>query len=296
MVAIYQKHREATLRIICAIFIVLILSPPVYAKPVVTEYMGLDLAANLEIAHKKNLKRHGVVLIVHGTMAHARMELIAELQNQLLENGFNSLAITLSLGLDARKGMYQCDLEHDHRHSDAMAEIAAWVDWLKKQGARNIIVAGHSRGGNQVAQYAARKPDRAVKRIILIAPMTWSIDKSAARYKERYSQDLAKRLRLAEEYIERGDGNMLLPDGGFLNCPNARVTASSFADYYRFNPLLNTPDLLGDIKLPVLVVVGDADEVAVTRAFGQFRKPPSEGIRLRNMRPENRTGRSSGLF
>ena len=54
---------------------------------------------------------------------------------------------------------------------------------------------------------------------------------------------------------------MLLPDGGFLNCPNARVTASSFADYYRFNPLLNTPDLLGDIKLPVLVVVGDADEV-----------------------------------
>ncbi|MGI9383086.1 MAG: hypothetical protein ACR2PO_08015, partial [Methyloligellaceae bacterium] len=126
-----------------------LLVSPVLAEEVSIEHKGLALLGSLEVADGASLAQDGAVLLVHGTLAHHRMEIMATLQALLKERGLNSLAITLSLGLDRRQGMYDCGLTHRHRHSGAQAEIAAWVAWLQARGAGAITLLGHSRGGNQ---------------------------------------------------------------------------------------------------------------------------------------------------
>ena len=44
-------------------------------------------------------------------------------------------------------------------------------------------------------------------------------------------------------------------------CPQARVTAGAFINYYGQNPNLYTPSLIPNIKMPVLIAVGDRDPV-----------------------------------
>ena len=212
----------------------------------------------LELAQGKSLKSESVVLLVHDTLGHGRMELMASLQDALHDLGVNSLAITLGLGLDKRHGMFDCSLEQDHRHEDAIEEIAAWVRWLKEKGAPSITVAGHGRGANQAALYAINKLDKSVKRIVLISPLMQTDEKLEAEYRARFGKPLRPQLAKAEELVASEDGNQLLEVPGFLACHNAQVTAGAFADYYGANDKFRTTNLLQSIGIPVLVAVGDA--------------------------------------
>ena len=105
------------------------------------DHNGLKLGAHLGTAEDTNLA-DGVVLITHGTLAHNRMEIIETMQMALAERGHNSLAITLSLGVDERSGMYDCEVPHTHKHTDAIDEIGLWLDWLKTQGAEKVDLDG----------------------------------------------------------------------------------------------------------------------------------------------------------
>ncbi|MFY9640352.1 MAG: alpha/beta hydrolase [Rhodomicrobium sp.] len=229
------------------------------AEEVTLEYLGLEVNANLELAAGKSLKSEGAVLLVHDTLGHGRMELMAALQDGLHDLGINSLAITLGLGLDNRHGMFDCGLEQDHRHEDAVDEIAAWVHWLKEKGAQSITVAGHGRGANQVALYAINKLDKAVKRVVLLAPFMQTPEKAEAAYRERFGKSLRPELAKAEELVANEEGNQLIQVPGFLNCQHAQVTAGAFADYYGANEKFKTTNLLQSISVPVLLAAGDAD-------------------------------------
>lgn len=260
---------------LCACFVFLTFSA--LAKEVVIDHEGLDVLGNLEIAKGKSLERDGAVLLLHGTQAHHRMELIASLQELLRERGVNSLAITLSLGLDQRRGMFDCAIEQDHRHADALEELESWIGWLKTQGAKDITLAGHSRGGNQVALFAARKAGEIIKRVILIAPMTETAQSMAESYERRFGRPLGDVLAQAEKLQTEGEGNTLLEGVPFLNCPSARVTANAFVDYYSTNREFYTPALLRNIKIPVLLVVGGQDPLAaeITKGMDELGETPN---------------------
>ena len=224
---------------------------------------GKNLRANgnLQLADDKTI-RDGIVLITHGTLAHNRMEVIRTMQDLLAERGFSTLAITLTLGIDDRKGMYDCAMPHRHQHQDAIYEIGAWIDWLKKQGAGPIALMGHSRGGNQTAWYASmHDSDPAITRIILLAPQIWSARKQARGYEKRYKTPLAPILKRAQRLIQEGKGNTMLEDTGFIYCPGATVSAASFASYYTPDKRMDTPSLLPAITKPVLVIAGSEDQV-----------------------------------
>ena len=167
------------------------------------------------------------MLLVHDTQGHGRMEFMASLQDGLRDHGINSLAITLGLGIDKRRGMFDCGLEQDHRHEDAIDEIAAWVRWLKDKGAQAVTVAGHGRGANQAALYAINKLDKAVKRIVLIAPLMQTAEKTEAEYRARFGRPLRPELAKAEELVAVEQGNQLVDVAGFLNCQHAQVTAGA---------------------------------------------------------------------
>lgn len=256
-----KRRRKARLLRCLILSVFLIASATLsHAEEVSTEHQGLDVLGNLDIAQGRSLKTDGAVLIVHGSLGHHRMEIISATQELLRERGINSLAITLSLGLDRRRGMFDCSLEQDHRHDDAIEEIDTWVNWLKEKGAANITLAGHDRGGSQAAIYAAQpKADRAVRRLILIAPMLQSFENVDREYFLRYKRVLRDEVAQAEHMISQDEASSLMDVSGFLDCANAKVTAGAFADYYANNQKYVTPSVLSSVRLPVLVVSGDID-------------------------------------
>lgn len=140
-----------------------------FADEVSLPYKNLKLNADLTLAQGKKVA-DGVVLVTHGTLAHRDMEMLVAMRNLLRDKGFNTLAINLGLGIDNRRGMYDCKLTHRHQHDDAVREIDAWVTWLKSQGATRIALLGHSRGGAQTAHYAAEHDNPLVKAVVLMAP------------------------------------------------------------------------------------------------------------------------------
>lgn len=266
-------------RILMAIMSALVLmAAPVMSKEVTIRHDRLTLNANLQMAKGKSLA-DGVLLMVHGTLAHNRMETIATLQRLLKERGINTLAINLSLGISNRHNMYDCNQPMRHRHQDAIAEIGSWVDWLKKQGARSIWLMGHSRGGNQVAWYAATRAPAVVKKIILLAPMTHDAQRSARAYKSRFGAPLAPMLAQAGDFARAGHGMEPMELPGILYCKNGRATPESFLSYHAPGKRLNTPYWLPKLKVPVLVIAGSEDKVALN-LVPQVR-PLADGTRVR---------------
>ena len=239
---------------------------------------GLSLNANLELAEGKKLS-DGVILLTHGTLAHYEMEIITTLQSLLKERGHNTLAINLSLGIDNRgAGMYDCKTPHKHHTLDAVDEIGAWVSWLKSKGATKISVVGHSRGGNQIARYAAQKPDAAVDHVILVAPATWSQKYSEASYEKNYKTKLAPLLAKAQKLTASGKGDQMLENIGILYCADTKATASAFVSYNKPDPHRHTPNVLKDIKLPTMVIAGANDEIV--KDLPKAVKPLADGKKL----------------
>lgn len=236
------------------------LSLPATAEEVRLKPGTQTLNAQLDLASGKALK-DGVVLIVHGTLAHNDMETLKTLRGVLNDRGLNTLAINLSLAIDDRHGMYDCKTPHRHKHLDALDEIAAWMDWLKGQGAGPVVLFGHSRGGNQAARFAAERGNPMIAKLVLLAPATWNAEKTAQGFEKSHSRPLAPDLTAAEALVKAGKGDQLLDKPGLLYCPTAKVSAASFVSYYRPDPRFDTPSILGEIKVPVLVMAGSNDTV-----------------------------------
>ena len=221
---------------------------------------GLALSANLELADGKTVA-DGLVLLTHGTLAHNQMEIIVALQTALAERGISSLAPPLSLGVAKRTGMYDCAVPTIHKHSDAMDEIGLWLNWAKDQGATDVVLAGHWRGGNQTAWFASREADPVVSKVVLIAPATWSADKAAKGFEKSHKRPLKGALAEAQGLVDAGKGDTMLKGMGVLYCPGADVTAASFVSYYEPDDRMHTPNLMGLIGKPTLVVAGSEDTV-----------------------------------
>ncbi len=247
----------------------LTLSGLAHADEVAIKAADLTLKAKLEKAD--NWPSGPVVLITHGTLSHNGSEIITALQELLQENGLSSLAINLSLGIDNRHGSYDCAVPHKHRHQDAIDEIGQWLDWLKKQGVKNVVLLGHSRGGNQTAWFAAEHDAPIISKVVLIAPQTWSPDYAAKDYQKRYDKPLAPLLEKAQNLVQQKKGQTLLKNIGFIYCKDASASADAIVSYYAAEPRMDTPYLLPKIDKPVLVFAGSEDQIV--KGLDQRLKP-----------------------
>ncbi|BAZ95186.1 alpha/beta hydrolase fold protein [Thiohalobacter thiocyanaticus] len=251
---VHTLWRAAILSLIALAF------SPAQAEEVKLEHDGLTLNAELELAPGSELA-DGVILMTHGTLAHARMGIMRGLQNVFREYGYNTLAINLGLGIDDRHGMYDCAQTHTHRHTDALDEIGLWLDWLREQGAGRVTLLGHSRGGNQTAWYAAERDMSDVNAVVLIAPMLWDEEYDRKEYKDRYEVELQPLLDRARGLVEDGKSGTLMESVDFLYCENTTVSAGAFLSYYAPDPRRDTAHLVPEIEAPVLVIAGTADTV-----------------------------------
>lgn len=236
-----------------------LISPVVSAEEIILKHQGLTLNANLEKAD--NWATGTVVLMTHGTLAHNKMEIMVSLQELLSEQDVSSLAINLSLGLDNRHKFYDCNTPHQHKHTDALQEIAAWLNWLKQQNVKQVALLGHSRGGNQTAWFATQHDNAVIQKVVLVAPQTWSTDYAAKNYKERYGKDLQPLLNKAQSLVQSGKGDTVLKNIDFIYCKDTTATADAFVSYYSSNPNMDSPYLMPKIKKPLLVIAGTEDKV-----------------------------------
>ncbi len=229
-------------------------------KPVRLPHAGITLNASLVTS--ASWPNGPMVLMTHGTLAHREMELISGLQGMLLDRGVSTLAINLSLGLDDRAAsMYDCPTPHTHKHLDAVDEINAWLSWLRAQGAQDISLLGHSRGGNQTARFAAGHADAGIKTVFLLAPQTWSEKYVAKNYAKRYAVDLSDVLQQAGQRVAEGRGDELMGPMGFIYCENTQATAAAVVSYYTPDDDMDTPHVLPRIQAPVVVFAGSEDKV-----------------------------------
>ncbi len=223
------------------------------AEPVQITHQGIRLNGELR---SPGGRRDGVVLITHGTMAHNAMEIIVAAQDALAERGIASLAITLGLGVDNRKGMMGCGPQR-HKYEDALDEIGAWLAWLKGRGADAVALMGHSRGGAMTAWFAAERDDPAIRAVVLLAPGTWSRERVASEYLKRSGKHLAAVRKQAADLAP----DALLTDVRFLFCDKATVSAATFLSYYADEPRFDAPSMLPRISKPTLVIAGSEDTV-----------------------------------
>jgi pimeloyl-ACP methyl ester carboxylesterase len=250
---------------------------PAWAEEVKIKQGPLTLNGELTIAKDKSLK-DGIVLLVHGTLAHNAMDTIKNLAGTLNERGVSTLAVNLSLGLDDRHGMYDCKVPHRHHHLDALGEIGLWVKWLKEKVAGDITLFAHSRGGNQATRYATETADPGIKRLVLLAPATFDAKAAAAGFERTHKQPLAAVLAKAEALVKAGKGAEMMPKVGLLYCPEADAAAATFVSYYKPDPRFDTPSILKELKVPALVVAGGKD--TVVRGLPERVKPMADGKRL----------------
>ena len=240
--------------------LLLVIFTPLQGKEVTQQFRDLTINANLELADGKTLE-DGVVLILHGTMAHNRMEIIEASQQALLENDHSSLAMNLSLRVDNRHGFYDCTSQHRHITDEVLDELDAWVGWLRDNGVTRITILAHSRGANQAMVFTVERPDPAVTHLVLLAPNTNPSPKP--EYEARYGEIFDETIERVQKQIAAGKGAELIDDLDFSYCPRASVTADSFYSYYRVDDRFrNFPLYLPQIPVPTLIITGTRDELA----------------------------------
>lgn len=242
------------------VFSLLLAVGTAYADDIILSHNNLEITAHLEKADD-NWQSDTVIMMLHGTLAHNKMEIMSTLQEMFKERGYSSLTINLSLGLSKREGMYDCAVPHTHRHTDALDEIGLWLGWLKQQGVKSIVILGHSRGGNQIAWFAAERDEPAIRSVLLIAPQTWSEEYARTDYEKRYSKELAPLLADAKALVDKGKGSTMLKPIDFIYCKETSATAEAFVSYYALDLRMDTPHLVAQIKKPVLIFAGSEDKV-----------------------------------
>jgi len=267
-----------SIRFILGLFLIFAVSSAPSAEDITLRSGGLELNGRLEMADGKTMA-DGAILMVHGTLAHNGMETIQGLQDVLAEREINTLAITLSLGISDRKGMYDCAKTHRHRHTDALDEIALWLNWLKAKGAKDVTLFGHSRGGNQAAWFAAERQHDLLRRLALLAPATWSAERVETGFKNNHGRDLAVVIEEAQALAAQGKGDQPMKGAGVLYCPGADVTPNSFLSYYLPDDRFDSPSLLEKIKHPVIVIAGGRDTVVA--GLAERVEPMADGKNLR---------------
>ena len=194
-------------------------------------------------------------MLTHGTLLHKDSDTLATLVELFQEQGINTLTHNLSLGIDNRQGLYDCMVPHRHKHADALGEIGAWLHWLGQQGVDKVALLGHSRGGNQVAWFAAERDEAMLKALILLGPSTRSYETS---YIQRDIANLKRAEALAVN--ERATVSVLISTN-FLFCKNTFATPAAFLSYYAPEPRRDTPYLLPLIHKPVLVITASEDQI-----------------------------------
>jgi len=150
------------------------------------------------------------------------------------------------------------------RFTDSADDIQGAINFARKQGAKNIFLAGHSTGCQKSIYYASRNPfrtRRVLNGIIILAPMS---DYSAQRH-EYGAKKVAKAVAYAGRMVRGGNGRQLLPPHVWDWPWSAQRFLSLYSgkgaeEIFTYWDAKKDPRALKSVKVPVLVLLAERDE------------------------------------
>lgn len=144
------------------------------------------------------------------------------------------------------------------KFEECIFDIDAGIDFLVGQGYSEIILVGHSTGASKACYYAGTIRNNKVLSVILLSPVSDRLDPAQDK------ETLPKKLRFMKKLIADGRGDEVLIGYHFFPCTPKRflslyapLSNEDVFDYGDRHPELK---VFSQIKMPLLVVLGDKDE------------------------------------
>ncbi|GAB6070726.1 hypothetical protein JCM30760_18230 [Thiomicrorhabdus hydrogeniphila] len=202
-----------------------------------------------EADYKEGQANKPAILIVHGFLTTNKFHTVATMSKSLQEEGYTTLAPTLTLGINKRKNSIKCNSIHTHTLESDVNEIEDWVNWLVAKGYNKIILIGHSSGSQELVEYLSTKSN---------AHIEGAIFTSLFYFKGKELGTLKNEIVYAQDLIER---NQHYPyKYSFLFCKNNySATPESYLSYLKLDKryVLNS---LKHLKIPNYTIMGSADK------------------------------------
>jgi pimeloyl-ACP methyl ester carboxylesterase len=158
---------------------------------------------------------------------------------------------------------------YDRPLLDCLAEIDAASARLTARGARKIVVAGMSQGGDAALVYASRHP--AIAGVVALAP-------AAAPEQLNNRPEIAQSVAQARALVAAGRGNETEAFADTNNGTNFTSTTSATIYVSFFDPQgpANMIGAVRAVRVPLLWVAGTADpsQTAANAAFNQAPANP----------------------
>ncbi len=173
-------------------------------------------------------------------------------------------------------------------------DVESYVKYAKKEGYKNIILAGHSLGSNKVIHYLGNTSDDFVDYFIVSSPIDimhwWKIMPDIDRcfyfivsspidimHWWKIMPDIDRCFNLAKQFVDKNRGNDILPYmfGGF-----SPMSANAVLGFYHADNLKNCPVISGigetnslySIKPNGSFIIGSKDSVVGGDAEGFMNK------------------------
>jgi len=189
------------------------------------------------------------VIIIHGFLTTNKFHTVVSIANILKEEGFTTLAPTLTLGINRRKSSLKCNSIHTHTLQSDVDEIASWVNWLTKKGHKNIILIGHSSGSQEILEYLKTNPSKNVSKAIFT---------SLFYFEGKELGTLENEIIFAKNSIQK---NQNQPHKySFLFCKNNySATPQSYLSYLKLDRQYIL-DSLKNLTIPTYTIMGSVDK------------------------------------
>jgi pimeloyl-ACP methyl ester carboxylesterase len=188
------------------------------------------------------------VMILHGFLQTGEFHTVQQLANNLADAGHATLAPTLSLGIPRRAKSAACEALHTTGMDRDIAEIDAWVDWLKQRGHTRIVIATHSFGSLQALAWLKARPDPAVKSFIGISLVGVDLG----------MDETAHAALIARLEAEAKANPKKIGEAPLSFCNKYPAPTGAYLSYARW-PDTRVLDELDRVAVPVDVVLGGAD-------------------------------------
>ena len=190
-----------------------------------------------------------VVLVLHGFLQTYHFPTVYRLSEGLYSEGYSVLAPSLTLGVTYRRQSLACEAIHTHTLEQDLAEIGAWIDWLKAHGHTAIILSGHSAGSLELLAYVAGNPDPAIRQFVGVSIIEGRFELSDSEL-AALQADLGQR-------IARHDRSLVRQQFSF--CTRMLATPASLYSYLSWTPE-HILAAAHDARIPVSFIVGSKDE------------------------------------
>lgn len=146
--------------------------------------------------------------------------------------------------------------------TDCVYDIQAAVDFAQSRCSTEIILVGHSTGSQKTVYYlSTQKNNPSILGAVLLSPLS---DYAGLKKMDPEGKHI-RAEKIAEEYVAKGDNHIILPNEVWPFFHDAQrflslYTPDSEEELFPYAQPGKKPDALQKIKIPLLIILGSADE------------------------------------